>query len=151
MDDIVAAMYNKEIAPKETVIKQGDKGSHMYVSARGKYQILIKGKVIQEFADVRVFGELAILYNDKRRATIRALTAGGVWVLDQSVYQYIVYRHNIKEQDEIMNLLLNNEILNVAREEVLHGVANLLKKEFFQAGQHIVKQGDKGKDTIGIS
>lgn len=43
MDAIINAMYDKDIRAKETIIKQGDKGSHMYISAKGRYQIIIKG------------------------------------------------------------------------------------------------------------
>ncbi|KAG5888245.1 hypothetical protein JTB14_027927 [Gonioctena quinquepunctata] len=144
MDDVVAAMYNKEIAPRDVLIRQGDKGSHMYVSAMGKFQTIIKGKVVEEFEDVRVFGELSILYNAKRLATIKAITAGRVWVLDSSAYHQIVIRDHIKNEDETMNFLMNNGILNVVGNDALRVVANLLKTEWFSAGTEIVRQGDKG-------
>nr|XP_023020015.1 cGMP-dependent protein kinase, isozyme 1-like [Leptinotarsa decemlineata] len=142
--DVIAAMYIRKVSSKEILIKQGDKGSHMYVSAKGKYQTIIKGKVVNEFDNVRVFGELAILYNAKRLATIRAVTSGMVWVLDSNVYQQIVIRHNIREQDETMNFLMNNEYLKVVGKDALQVVANLLKSEFFPTGKEIVRQGDKG-------
>ncbi|CAH1183529.1 unnamed protein product [Phaedon cochleariae] len=144
VDDVIGAMYNREVSANETIIKQGDKGSHMYISAKGKFQIIVKGEVVTEFEDVRVFGELAILYNAKRRATIKAMTAGRVWVLDSEVYQQIRIGKNIKEQEETMTFLSNNEILNVVGREALQIVANLLKTEFYPSGQQIVKQGDKG-------
>lgn len=91
-----------------------------------------------------MFGELALLYNAKRQATIKAATSGRVWVLDNSVYQKIMIRHNMRKQDELMNFLISNEILNVVGNEALQIVANLLKSEFFKSGQVIVKQGDRG-------
>ncbi|XP_018569633.1 cGMP-dependent protein kinase, isozyme 1 isoform X3 [Anoplophora glabripennis] len=151
LDDVINAMYNKEISAKDTVIKQGEKGSHMYISAKGTYQILIKNKVVNEFSDVRVFGELALLYNAKRLATIKALTPGRVWVLDRNVYQQITVGYNIKKQDEIMQFLMNNERLKVVGKEALQEVSGLLKSEFFKAGTQIVRQGDKGNKFYIIS
>ncbi|KAJ8920821.1 hypothetical protein NQ315_015611 [Exocentrus adspersus] len=137
LDDVVNAMYSKEIPAKEPVIKQGEKGSHMYISARGRFQV-------SEFGDVRVFGELAILYNAKRLATIEALTPAMVWVLDRKIYQQITVRHNIKQQDEVMEFLMSNEKLKVAGKQALQEVASLLKPEFFKPGTQIVRQGDRG-------
>lgn len=46
-------MYDKEIPSKHIIVKQGDKGSHMYVSAKGTFHIIVDGKVITEFNDCR--------------------------------------------------------------------------------------------------
>ncbi|XP_050514550.1 cGMP-dependent protein kinase 1-like [Diabrotica virgifera virgifera] len=144
LKDVIAAMYNKEISAKEVIIKQGDKGQHMYISAKGNYQVIVNGKTVSQFSDVRVFGELAILYNAKRLATIKALSSGSVWVLDSTVYQQIVLRSNLKKEDEIKEFLSNNEILNVVGSDALQIVSTLLKTEFFPTDQAIVKQGDRG-------
>ncbi|XP_066143168.1 cGMP-dependent protein kinase 1-like [Euwallacea fornicatus] len=144
LQDIVNAMQLRPVPAKKNLIKQGDKGSEMYISKEGSYSVLVKKKVVDKFNDTRVFGELAILYNAKRLATIQAVTAGKVWVLDRHVYQNIVIRSNLKEEDEILRFLRNVEYLNVANENVLRQVSNLLKLEFFSPGSVIVRQGDKG-------
>lgn len=110
----------------------------------------VLGKPFDEFSDSRVFGELAILYNAPRKATIKALTNGKIWVLDQKVYHQITVGHYIHTQDEIVNLLMKNEMLNVAGKAVLQVVAGLLKTEYYSAGEQIVKQGDPGKNNLII-
>ncbi|VEN57676.1 unnamed protein product [Callosobruchus maculatus] len=144
LDDVVPAFYMREVSAKDTIIKQGDEGRHMYISISGKFQIIVNGKIEEEFDDVRVFGELAILYNAKRLATIKAKTEGKVWVLDSNVYQKITQKHNIKEEDEIMQFLLNNKTLSVIGKDALQIMSTSLKTEHFLPGQVIVKQGDKG-------
>ena len=37
----------------------------------------------------KAFGELAILYNCKRTASVRALTNGEVWMIDRDVFQQV--------------------------------------------------------------
>nr|CAH7753480.1 unnamed protein product [Callosobruchus chinensis] len=144
LDDVVPAFYMREVSAKDTIIKQGDEGRHMYISISGKFEIIVNGKIEEEFDDVRVFGELAILYNAKRLATIKAKTEGKVWVLDSNVYQKITQKHNIKEEDEIMQFLLNNKTLSVIGKDALQIMSTSLKTEHFLPGQVIVKQGDKG-------
>ncbi|KAL1513191.1 hypothetical protein ABEB36_002633 [Hypothenemus hampei] len=142
--DIINAMQLKTIPAKKTLIKQGDKGSQMFISKEGKYKILIKGKEVAEFSDTRVFGELAILYNARRLATIKAVTPGKVWVLDRITYLKIVIGSNLKEQDENLRFLQNVDALKNVSKDVLRQVVNLLKPEFFPAGKEIIRQGDKG-------
>jgi hypothetical protein len=46
-------------------------GSHLYVSAEGEFEVFVGTKKVLSFGPGRAFGELAILYNTKRNATIR--------------------------------------------------------------------------------
>ena len=46
-------------------------GSHLYVSAEGDYEVIKDGKVLGQLGIGKAFGELAILYNCKRTASIR--------------------------------------------------------------------------------
>ena len=48
-------------------------GSHLYVSAEGEYEVIKDGKVLGQLGIGKAFGELAILYNCKRTASIRGL------------------------------------------------------------------------------
>lgn len=137
-------MYPKNVSAREVIIKEGDVGSHLYVSAHGSYEVLVKGKVTNRFEHSKVFGEIAILYDAKRNATIKAITSGKIWVLDRSAYQQIVIGSNIKEQNEILAFLKQVPNFNKKDDQVLQDIGNLLRKEFFNANQVIVRQGDRG-------
>lgn len=78
---VIDAMHSKGVEPGEVIIQQGSVGSHMYVSCRGSYEIIIGESAVDAFQNSRVFGELAILYNAKRQATIRATSQGFIWIL----------------------------------------------------------------------
>lgn len=144
LPDVVDIMYPKNVTAKEIIIKEGDEGAHMYVSASGSYEVLVKGNVVNTFADIRVFGEIAILYNAKRNATIKSTKPGKIWVLDRAAYQQIMIRTNIQEQDEILAFLKQVPNFNKKDDQILQQMGNLLKKEFFNTDQVIVRQGDRG-------
>lgn len=137
-------MYPKEVRSREIIIKEGETGSHMYVSATGTYEVLVKGQVVNSFTHTHAFGEIAILYNAKRNATIRAADDGKVWVLDRTAYQEIMIRSNIMEQNEMVAFLKQVPSLNRKDDHTLRQVANLLQKEFFNTNEVIVRQGDRG-------
>lgn len=145
LQEVVDAMYFKEIKAKEKIIKEGTRGGHMYVAAAGEFEVTKKGKgVVNIMKPGDVFGELAILYNAKRFASVKSITPSKVWVIDGTVYQQLVKKNNDEEQEEIVSFLQNVPILNEAGLDVLKTVAGLLKPEFFETGTTIVKEGDKG-------
>ncbi len=93
----------------------------MYVSADGEYEVIKDGKVLGKLGAGKAFGELAILYNCMRTASIKgkrnyllfyyvqfvflksftvAITAGEVWVLERSVFQQIMMRTGMKKLQE---------------------------------------------------
>ena len=53
----------------------------------------------------RIFGELAILYNCTRTASIRALTTCKLWAIDRNTFQSIMMRFGIEKHEEYMELL----------------------------------------------
>lgn len=49
-------------------------GTHLYVSEEGNYEITKGGMHIKKFSVGETFGELAILYNTKRFASIQGIS-----------------------------------------------------------------------------
>lgn len=66
-------MYSKEFPVGSYVIHEGEAGAHLFVSAEGKFEVIKDGKVLGTMGPGKAFGELAILYNCTRTASIRGL------------------------------------------------------------------------------
>lgn len=137
-------MKERKISRGEVIIEEGEPGNNMYVSSRGTYEIYVKKKLYSTFSDKRVFGELAILYNSKRMATIRAVTDGKVWVLQRNVYQQILVQSAIKDFEQTLSFLRNVPLVNQLNDDSLSKIANLFKKEFFKTDTVIVEEGEPG-------
>ncbi|KAF5282827.1 hypothetical protein FQR65_LT02825 [Abscondita terminalis] len=144
-------MYIRNVSPKEIVIQEGSIGKHIYVSDSGTYSVTVKGELKAKFSNSIVFGELAILYDEKRQATVTANTNGRIWVLDQVVYQNIRVKTDIENRDELIEFLKKVPKLNTVSDQVRNRVADLLKKERYEAGHVILKQGDPGDKFYIIS
>lgn len=56
----------------QTLFAEGDKGDSMYVLVSGHADVLLRGKVVEQLESGAIFGELAIIDNTPRAATIVA-------------------------------------------------------------------------------
>jgi len=81
--DVIPRLDARQCEPGETLVHEGDVGDEMYFLTRGQVEVL-RGDPPQRLAVVRegsFFGELAILRDAPRAATIRALTDVEVYAL----------------------------------------------------------------------
>ena len=70
----------------DEVVRQGDLGDRFYVIESGAFDVLVDGRTIQTLAEGDHFGEVALLHDVPRTATVRAATDGAVWALDQEEF-----------------------------------------------------------------
>jgi hypothetical protein len=68
------------------VIRQGDVGDRFYVVDAGSFRVEIDGEHIETIDEGGFFGEIALLHDVPRTATVRAVVDGAVWALDQEEF-----------------------------------------------------------------
>jgi CRP-like cAMP-binding protein len=68
------------------VIRQGDVGDRFYVVDQGSFAVLVDGEQVNTLDEGAFFGEIALLYDVPRTATVRAIGDGAVWTLDQEEF-----------------------------------------------------------------
>ena len=78
------AMQRQMIHSGDLIIQQGDPGNKFYVLEEGGSEVLVDGKVVGNIQPGGAFGELALMYNCPRAATIRAKSMCTVWTLGGS-------------------------------------------------------------------
>ena len=62
------------LTEEETLFSQGDEGSEAYMIVSGRMNVIVDKKRVGSMTDGEVFGELALLLNQKRSATIISTT-----------------------------------------------------------------------------
>ena len=81
--DVIPRLDARTFSPGEIVVHEGDVGDEMYFLTKGQVEV-VQGSAGQRIAVLQpgsFFGELAILRDAPRAATIRALTDGEVYAL----------------------------------------------------------------------
>lgn len=87
---------NLIIRAKEIVINQDDVGDCLYIVENGEldcYKRFVNGenpKLVKTYIPGDSFGELALLYNSPRAATIKTRTKCILWSLDRDTFNNIV-------------------------------------------------------------
>lgn len=117
-DIVIAAMEEKVTEPKEVVIKEGDEGDCLYVVGQGTLQCqkLLNNQTeptfIKTYQPEEAFGELALLYNAPRAATIIANEECLLWKLDRDTFNHIVKEAANRKRQHYESFLTKVPILS---------------------------------------
>ncbi|XP_043537509.1 cGMP-dependent protein kinase 1-like isoform X1 [Chiloscyllium plagiosum] len=151
IQEIVDCMYPVEYSQGSCVIEEGDVGSLVYVMEEGKVEVTKENVKLCTMTPGRVFGELAILYNCTRTATVKALTNIKLWAIDRQCFQTIMMRTGLIKHAEHMELLKSVPSFRNLQEEVLSKFADVLEETHYKEGDYIVRQGASGDTCFIIS
>ena len=148
--DCVDAFTKVEHNAGFKVISQGDVGDAFYVISSGKLEVKVKSqtgtiesKGFLEAGDS--FGELALLYNQARAATIVTITPVTLWSLSRDAFVTISTFHKSQRTRKKVQYLKKVEIFKSLYERQLASAAEALECEYHSAGETIILQGEKGK------
>jgi cAMP-dependent protein kinase regulator len=89
------AMGEKKYTKGEVVIKEGDRGDFLYVVAEGTLSCtkIFKGNTyptfLKRYNPGEAFGELALLYNAPRAATISSEEDSLLYSLDRNIFHIV--------------------------------------------------------------
>ena len=156
---IVDAMWLREVALDEVIIQQGDIGEHWYVIDSGAFDILLNPKPGSGAGNTLTkvgtrergagVGELALLYNAPRAATIKASKAGAVWVLDRWTFRNVLTNAAEEKRARFEGFLKGVKAFDVLLDSERGKLAEALDEISFPAGVRIVTQGELG-DTFYV-
>lgn len=90
------------------------------------------------------FGELALMYNSPRAATVTAASNSLVWVVDRFTFRRIVTDLSEKKFGVYVGFLKKVELLTPLAEYERKKIAEALEEVSVPAGATIFKQGENG-------
>ena len=151
LEVVINAMEEKVFKKGENIITQGEKGDCLYFVEEGKLNCYKKfqgeetPKLVKEYQPGDAFGELALLYNAPRAATITVESDKVItWVLDRETFNHIVKGAAQKKREKYENFLKNVEILGTIEPYELMQISDALKTASFKKGDYIIKEGEMG-------
>uniref|UniRef100_A0A4W3HHJ6 cGMP-dependent protein kinase n=1 Tax=Callorhinchus milii TaxID=7868 RepID=A0A4W3HHJ6_CALMI len=141
---IVECMYEKNYQEDEYVIKQGEPGNHLFVLAEGKLEVYQNSKFLTTISIWTTFGELAILYNCTRTASVKAVTSVKTWALDREVFQNIMRGTAEARREQYRKFLRSVSLLKKLPEDKLAKIVDCLEVEYYDQGDYIIREGEEG-------
>ncbi|CAG9465654.1 unnamed protein product [Pedinophyceae sp. YPF-701] len=146
---IIDSMDYIELAAGQVIMKQGDsKADKFYVLEKGHAEIRKKAEDGSESGRIEIgpgscFGEIALLYNTPRTATVTCKTACRLWVMERAVYKGIVTAYSRRITDEMFYLMESIPALSVLNEEQRRKLADAMDPMEFEDGETIFRKGDE--------
>jgi len=149
MDTIILAFKEKVTEEGVRVINQGEDGECMFLIEEGKVECLktIDGeeKVVKTCIPGDVFGELALLYNCPRAASVQAKEKTTLWELDRETFNRILKDSAANKRDQYTEFLKRVPLFSNIDSYELMTVADALRVESFpEEDSAIITQGAVG-------
>lgn len=144
--NVLDAMEERQVVANEVVIKQGDDGDNFYVIDSGNFDIYIDGddgpQKVGSYDGSGFFGELALMYNMPRAATIRSVTDGVLWSLDRKTFRQIIVKANANKRKQFEEFLKSLSVLENINENERSKIADVMESQKFKQGDIIIREGD---------
>lgn len=130
----------------EKIIEQGKHGNELFVLAEGKVDIMKDNKHCVTLSGSEVFGEVALLHNQPRNATVQASTLVRAWVLAREIFQAINQYLGRQDEDKLKTFLRSTGKFPASSfsDTQLGCIAAALREVSYEAGDVIIKQGNEG-------
>lgn len=92
---------------------------------RGKFEVYVKDPtgvdtLIHTYDNRGAFGELALLYNMPRAATVKAITPGTLWAMDRQTFRRILLKSAYKKRKMYEDLINKVPMLKSLEASVAH-------------------------------
>ena len=150
LEQVVMAMSKQDCKPGHAIITQGEDGDAFYIVETGNFDIEVNGNKVASRGAGAAFGELALLYNCPRAATVIASTDAVVWGLDRQTFRYMIASTREDQLAAIIDTLRQVKLLSSLSDEQLNKIADAVQEMSFEAGDKIINKGEEGNSFYMI-
>jgi CRP-like cAMP-binding protein/Zn-dependent protease len=95
LEPILDRLTAHEFASDTAIIRQGDVGDRFYLIRRGRAEVVLRDgdgveRVVRQLTAGDYFGEMALLNDSRRTATVRAVEPVSLWSLDRRAFEELL-------------------------------------------------------------
>ncbi|XP_077075734.1 cGMP-dependent protein kinase 1 [Siphateles boraxobius] len=141
---MVELMKVLDCGPGDIIIREGTDGDSMYIVAAGELKVTQAGRDLRTLSSGDMFGELAILYNCKRTASVKAVTAVKLWCIERQTYRSIMTNKSKMKREQLMGFLKTACTLKALNDVQLSKIIDSMEEVKFQNNEVIVREGAEG-------
>ena len=141
---IVGAMQERDVKAGEVIIAEGEVGDYFYILQTGKVVYVVGSEEVGNGEAPASFGELALLYDTPRAATVKATSACKLWRLDQKTFRFIMVSSTTGDDEKIYAALRKVKLFSSMPPDFFVKLSNAMTLKSFDPGHEIIKKGDVG-------
>lgn len=151
METIVNEMYLLDIEKGNKIITQGDVGNHCYVVEKGTFDIYVHDVNVASLGAGKCFGELALMYNAPRAATVMSTEPSKVWVIDRWAYRKCLKATGESRLQEVRAFLETVDLLKSLQKTEMDNLATAMEEVSFKNESVVIQQGDVGRSMFIVN
>lgn len=140
----IAEMQLYRLSSGETVFEQGMPSCNFYIVAAGRLEAIVNRRRVGTFKAGDTFGELDLLQNLPRSATIKTVEACELWVLDSQAFNVAIELANATTHQETKEFLEGVTAFQCISKTQLESLAPILTVMKFADGAEILREADTG-------
>jgi len=144
-DNLVDALEECKAGVHQMISTQGDAGDAFFIVRKGEYVVLLKEKgevPVHKYKQGGTFGELALLYNQPRAASVKCVTAGVLFKLDRATFRHVLMAGTKETANVGSKLLKRVHLLEGLTDSQVASLVTILTEETFTDGATVCEQGD---------
>ncbi|SCV72152.1 BQ2448_4846 [Microbotryum intermedium] len=164
-NDVLNAMKEVKVQDKTSVIVQGAVGDFFYVVEEGSFEAWVRSppthsyngpgsstmtqgeeKKVASYGPGGAFGELALMYNAPRAASVVATSDAVVWALDRVTFRSILMEHTSRKRKMYESFLAEVPILLSLNPKERAKIVDALEAKVYEEGEPVVVEGEVGKN-----
>ncbi|CEP17271.1 hypothetical protein [Parasitella parasitica] len=144
--DVVNAMAEKREPANTHVIEQGAVGDYFYIVESGNLDCFINDKKVTSYGPGGSFGELALMYNAPRAASIITVTDSVLYALDRVTFRSILMENTARKRRMYERFLEEVPIFKSLEVYERHKIADALESVNFEDKEVVIQEGDTGEN-----
>jgi len=143
-DPLLEALLYQPVLPGDVIIHQGTKGDLFYILEAGTADVEKDGVTVGGISGGKAFGELALLNNVARSATIRASHLCKLWTLDRKTFRAVLANQEHQAKEEKLNFLKTVKFFEQLSPSCITRIGDVLSVAHYSPQEKIIKQGEAG-------
>jgi len=93
LEFLAARLVQRRVAAGDTIVRQGEPGDDFFLVSEGRVRVTVDGTEVGELGPGAGFGEIALLRDVPRTATVAAVEDSTLFALDRAQFLAAVTRH----------------------------------------------------------
>jgi len=161
LEDVINAFQVVNFKCGQDIIRQGEEGDRLYICADGKVDVYVKrpghedivkdpegkGDKVVTLGAGALFGELALMYQAPRAATVTIASATcTAWALDREPFKMLLAQSGASKLEMYEGFLKEVPLLQSLNHFELSKLSDCLDSQLFEGDEEIIKQGDNGEE-----
>lgn len=138
--------YHEFPANTDIIVEGDEEGEYFYIIETGTVEFLKGGKKLGEASRGATFGELALMYNSPRQATVHSTTFCKMYLLDRITFKKILLNNSYSQRNLYEKFLKNLPILSHLSTLERNKLIDVLKIKTVPKGSVIIRQGEMGEN-----